>query len=56
MAALGVEFVTPPSMYANTLDAKDDSALEPRFRTLQNMLDARLAMEPNEELHSRLIQ
>jgi hypothetical protein len=47
----GVEFVSPPSRYVSTLDAKDDSNLEYRFRTLQNVLDAGPAMEPDEELH-----
>ena len=46
----GVEFVTPPSRYASLLDGKDDHELEHRFRTLQNVLDAGPAMEPNEAL------
>ena len=33
------------------LDAEDDTELEHRFRTLQNVLDAGLAQEPDEELH-----
>ena len=33
------------------LDGEDDSEHEHRFRTLQNVLDAGPAMEPNEELH-----
>ena len=51
LAATGVEFVTPPSRYASTLDAEDDTAFEHRFRTLRNMLDAGPATEPDEELH-----
>jgi hypothetical protein len=38
-------------MYSSTLDAKDDSELEHRFRTLRNILDAGLASEPDKELH-----
>ena len=33
------------------LDAKDNSDLEHRFRTLQNLLDEGPALEPDEELH-----
>ena len=50
-AVTGVEFVTPPSRYASALDAEDDSEREHRFRTLQNVLDAGPATEPDEELH-----
>ena len=50
-AVPGIEFVTPPSRYADMLDATDNSNLEHRFRTLQNVLDAGPAEEPDEELH-----
>ena len=33
------------------LDGKDDTELEHRFRTLQNVLDAGPAQDPDEELH-----
>ena len=47
----GVQFVTPQSRYSAMLDAKDDSNLEHRFHTLQNLLGEGSALELDEELH-----
>jgi hypothetical protein len=46
---LQVEFASPPTSFASTLDAADSEGLPHRFRTFQNVLDAGRAQDTEQE-------